>query len=151
MHVGTCADRRFRGCRFPAVIIGDVTSAAALLTVVRHVYDIIGRSALGDDGRLLVDQGARCSWRKAPDTPRLDQVHGVPPGFYDEARAVFAFSRPRQGPTYAEPLLRLAASYVPSRAVAEEVVQDTLVGRHPRHRPVRGPLVPEDPGRSGSW
>ena len=56
---------------------------------------------------------------------------------------------------YHAQLLRLAETFVPSRAVAEEVVQDTWLGAVPRHRPLRGPVVAEDvavphPGQPGA-
>src|SRR5713226_9586617 len=44
---------------------------------------------------------------------------------------------------YHEPMLHLAASFVPNRAVAEEVVQD-LAGPALRPRRFRGALVPQD-------
>ena len=55
---------------------------------------------------------------------------------------------------YHEPMLRLAASFVPSAAVAEEVVQDTWLAVLRGLERLRGPLVAEDlavphPGQPG--
>ena len=86
---------------------------------------------------------ARHARRTLPTQVRSDRDVG-------RGAASSACARGRRGgvrrarATYSPPLLRVARMYVPTPAVAEEVVQETWLGVLRGHRPLRGALLAED-------